>query len=95
MSDKVCNEKCGRLTSWVHGRLISGRPSFTLDEALSASSLRRPVLATALYRLKTRKLIVSPMRGFYPKHRCWVSSLSRKERKDRKEALVFQSNAFY
>ena len=30
-----------------------------------------------------------------PKHRSWVSSLSRKERKDRKEALVFQSNAFY
>ena len=30
-----------------------------------------------------------------PKHRSWVSSLSRKERKDRKGIFVFQSNAFY
>ena len=65
MSDKVCGEKCESLSSWVHGRLISGRPSFTLDEALSVSPLRRPVLAIALHRLKERKLIVSPMRGFY------------------------------
>ena len=65
MNDEVGNETCERLSSWVHGRLISGHPSFTLDEAASASALRRPVLATALHRLKTRKLIVSPMRGFY------------------------------
>ena len=65
MNDEVCKKKCEGLTSWVHGRLISGHPSFTLEEALSASSLRRPVLATAIHRLKVRKLIVSPMRGFY------------------------------
>ena len=65
MNDNVGDEKCERLSSWVHGRLISGHPSFTLDEAASASALRRPVLVTALHRLKARKLIVSPMRGFY------------------------------
>ena len=65
MIDNVGNEKCEKLTTWVHTRLISGRPSFTFEEALSATVLRRPVLATALHRLKMRKLIVSPMRGFY------------------------------
>ena len=65
MNDKDSNEKCEKLSSWVYGRLISGRPSFTLEEAFSASSLRRPVLSTALHRLKARKFIVSPMRGFY------------------------------
>lgn len=65
MIDNVCIEKCEKLTIWVHTRLISGRPSFTFEEALSATALRRPVLATALHRLKMRKLIVSPMRGFY------------------------------
>lgn len=65
MDDNERIEKCGKLTSWVHGRLVSGRPSFTFDEALSATSLRRPALALALHRLKARKVIVSPMRGFY------------------------------
>ena len=65
MNDKFGSEKCESLSTWVHGRLISGRPSFTLDEVSSVSSLRRPVLAIALHRLKERKLIVSPMRGFY------------------------------
>ena len=65
MSDKVCVEKCKRLSEWVHGRLVSGRPSFTFDEALSATSLRRSSLALAIHRLKIRKMIVSPMRGFY------------------------------
>ena len=65
MNDKDRDEKCERLTQWVHTRLISGRPSFTLKEASAATSLRRPSLALALHRLKARKVIVSPMRGFY------------------------------
>ncbi len=32
---------------------------------MSATSLRHPAIALALHRLKVRKLIVSPMRGFY------------------------------
>ncbi len=62
------NERIGKrrnLAQWVHGRLISGRPTFTFEEAVSATSLRHPALALALHRLKVRKLIVSPMRGFY------------------------------
>lgn len=65
MNDKEGLRKCEKLTAWVHRRLISGRPSFTLEEAVSATSLRRPGIALALHRLKVRKLIVSPMRGFY------------------------------
>ena len=65
MDDKERIEKRGNLAHWVHGRLISGRPAFTLEEAMSATSLRHPAIALALHRLKVRKLIVSPMRGFY------------------------------
>ena len=65
MDDKERIEKRESIAQWVHGRLISGRPTFTLEEAMSATSLRHPALALALHRLKARKLIVSPMRGFY------------------------------
>ena len=65
MDDKERIEKRENLAHWVHGRLISGRPAFTLEEAMSATSLRHPAIALALHRLKVRKLIVSPMRGFY------------------------------
>ena len=65
MDDKERIEKRESIAQWVHGRLISGRPTFTLEDAMSATSLRRPALALALHRLKARKLIVSPMRGFY------------------------------
>ena len=65
MDDKERIEKRESIAQWVHVRLISGRPAFTLEDAMSATSLRRPALALALHRLKTRKLIVSPMRGFY------------------------------
>ena len=65
MDDKERIEKRESIAQWVHGRLISGRPTFTLEEAMSATSVRHPALALALHRLKARKLIVSPMRGFY------------------------------
>ena len=65
MNDKERVGKRENLGRWVHGRLISGRPTFTLEEAMSATLLRPPALALALHRLKVRKLIVSPMRGFY------------------------------
>ena len=65
MDDKEQKRKCESLPRWVHWRLISGKPTFTLEEAMSATSLRRSGLALALHRLKVRKLIVSPMRGFY------------------------------
>ena len=65
MDDKERIEKRESIAQWVHGRLISGRPAFTLEEAMSATSLRHPAIALALHRLKVRKLIVSPMRGFY------------------------------
>ena len=65
MNDKERVEKRKSLARWVHGRLISGRPTFTLESAMTATSLRQPALALALHRLKARKLIVSPMRGFY------------------------------
>ena len=65
MDDKERIEKRESIAQWVHGRLISGRPAFTLEEAMSATSLRHPALTLALHRLKARKLIVSPMRGFY------------------------------
>jgi len=65
MDDKERVEKRESLARWVHGRLISGRTAFTLEEAMSATSLCNPALALALHRLKARKLIVSPMRGFY------------------------------
>ena len=65
MDDKERIEKRENLAHWVHGRLISCRPAFTLEEAMSATSLRHPAIALALHRLKVRKLIVSPMRGFY------------------------------
>ena len=65
MDDKEQTGKRENLARWVHGRLISGRSTFTLEEAMSATSLRHPAIALALHRLKVRKLIVSPMRGFY------------------------------
>ena len=65
MDDKERIEKRESIAQWVHGRLFSGRPTFTLEEAMSATSLRHPALTLALHRLKARKLIVSPMRGFY------------------------------
>jgi predicted transcriptional regulator of viral defense system len=65
MNDNNQNRKCESLSQWVQSRLISGKSTFTLEEAMSATSLRRSSLALALHRLKVRKLIVSPMRGFY------------------------------
>ena len=65
MNDNEGREKCERLTQWVHKRLISGRPAFTLKEAISATSLRSSAVTLALHRLKVRKVVVSPMRGFY------------------------------
>ena len=65
MSDNVCDKKCENLTRWVHMRLISGLPSFTLEDVATVSPLRRSGLSLALHRLKMRKLIVSPMKGFY------------------------------
>ena len=44
---------------------FSGRPAFTLKEAISATSLRSSAVTLALHRLKVRKVVVSPMRGFY------------------------------
>ncbi len=54
MDDKERIEKRESIAQWVHGRLISGRPTFTLEEAMSATSLRHPALALALHRLKAR-----------------------------------------
>lgn len=59
------SKKCERLSEWVRGRLISGRPAFTFEDALSASALSHAGVVTAIHRIKKRGLIVSPMKGFY------------------------------
>jgi len=65
MSDNNGTEKCESTQMWVRQRLISGRVCFSFDDIRAISRLSQRSLIVALHRLKERKLITSPKKGFY------------------------------